>query len=79
MRRDGCVCEFLKDSFPLGVDLVKIKRVDVANDRQSFSFTHAKRDYRGSMPRVLDKKEYVCDQRDGFETLNDLLAYLAST
>jgi hypothetical protein len=83
MRCDGCVCEFLKDSFPLGVDVVRVKHA-VANDssndgRQSFSYVHSKRYYRGSMPRVLEKKECICDQRDGFETLHDLLAYLAST
>lgn len=68
-------CEFLKDSFPLGTDIVRLKRV---NDG-TFAYSHTKRYYRGSWPRVLERKEWAVTDRGGFATLSDLLAYLETT
>ena len=70
----GCICEFVKISNPLGVDYVRISK----NVNNTFEFVHSKRYYCGSMPRYLEKKERVCNEKGGFTMLQDLLNHLAS-
>lgn len=73
-EKNGCICEFEKCSYPIGLDIVRLYKID-----NRYKYVHSKRYYRGSDPRYLEKQEHIVDHKDNYMSLSDLLTYLENS
>jgi hypothetical protein len=67
----GYICEFLTNTS------IVVYSIKISRDRGQYKVISTTKYYRGSMPRYLDKKEYV--EEDWFLTLSDLFNSLKYT
>jgi len=75
-KSETYICKFIKDSYPIGANIVYIKKETVDNN-VVFSFIEEARYYRGMEGRYLNRKS-TKTQSKGFATLDALLAHLVA-
>ncbi len=66
-----CVCEFVKVSHPIGIDILRISKND-----STYSYSHFQQYYRGFEPRLLEQKKHLVERKCDFQSLESLFNFV---